>query len=502
MFGCATAAAATASRRNRVRSASSSASTGSRVFTATGRARSGSSPRHTVAMPPRAISASRRYRPPRTRPGATERTTGSTLPVGLTKFAAFAPRVGPRRATGASTQPDADGAGPGVGADHGTDLAELDLVARHDRRRRARGTRRCRAPARGTRRRSGGPWRRRASRRGGRGSCCACATLPDSATTPSRTSITGLIDSMLPSIACAPPIRPPRRRCSSVSSAPKRRVRRAICSARADDGGDVGARPRPSCAAAMHWLPRPIETHIESTTVTGSSPSSAFAADLRRLHGARQPRRQVDAHDAVGAGVAERPETLLEGAGRGRRGLGQHRRGRDLAPELLVRELDAVDELLVAEADRQRHDLDAERVGAGLREIAGAVGDDAYGHETSWASGSGSPRVRGPTVVAGRPAAAGNGYAPAPAVASSRRSMSRIIRIRGIPRSWSVADEDGRAGRRREREHGDGGPEARGADRAVDDDRDDARSGPVRPRPATAWRRSSHPRCRRGRGAG
>ncbi len=55
----------------------------------------------------------------------------------------------------------------------------------------------------------------------------------------------------------------------------------------------------------------------------------------------------------------------------------------DLAPELLVRELDAVDELLLAESDRQRDDVDAERVGPGLREIAGAVGDDADDHETS-----------------------------------------------------------------------------------------------------------------------
>ena len=40
----------------------------------------------------------------------------------------------------------------------------------------------------------------------------------------------------------------------------------------------------------------------------------------------------------------------------------------------------AVDELLAAEADGQRHDLDAELVGDRLGQIAGAVGDDAYGH--------------------------------------------------------------------------------------------------------------------------
>ena len=51
-------------------------------------------------------------------------------------------------------------------------------------------------------------------------------------------------------------------------------------------------------------------------------------------------------------------------------------------PELVGAELLAVDELLVAEADGERDDLDAERVDERLRQVAAAVGDhpDAHTH--------------------------------------------------------------------------------------------------------------------------
>ena len=49
-------------------------------------------------------------------------------------------------------------------------------------------------------------------------------------------------------------------------------------------------------------------------------------------------------------------------------------------PELVGAELHAVDELLVAEADGERDDLDAERVDERLRQIAAAVGDHPDAH--------------------------------------------------------------------------------------------------------------------------
>ena len=96
-------------------------------------------------------------------------------------------------------------------------------------------------------------------------------------TTPSRTSITGLIDSIDPSIACAPPTRPPFLRFSSVSSAPYTRVRGTSASA-ADATWPADWPSAARRAASTAIIPRPIETESESTTRTSISPSSALAA--------------------------------------------------------------------------------------------------------------------------------------------------------------------------------------------------------------------------------
>ena len=55
-------------------------------------------------------------------------------------------------------------------------------------------------------------------------------------------------------------------------------------------------------------------------------------------------------------------ERFLEGAHRGRCRLRQHGRVLHAPPEVVGRQLDAVDELLFTEADVQRHDVDAELV--------------------------------------------------------------------------------------------------------------------------------------------
>ena len=63
-------------------------------------------------------------------------------------------------------------------------------------------------------------------------------------------------------------------------------------------------------------------------------------------------------------------EPGLERPGRRRRGLGQRVACSEPVPELVGGELLAVDELLVAEADRERDDLDPERVDERVRQIA------------------------------------------------------------------------------------------------------------------------------------
>ena len=75
-------------------------------------------------------------------------------------------------------------------------------------------------------------------------------------------------------------------------------------------------------------------------------------------------------------GLACVEERLLEGArrrGGGRRHVGP---GDDPVPELLARQLVAVDELLGAEADGERDDAHVALLGRRRRQIAGAVGDD------------------------------------------------------------------------------------------------------------------------------
>ena len=79
----------------------------------------------------------------------------------------------------------------------------------------------------------------------------------------------------------------------------------------------------------------------------------------------------------LGAALGEPAVGLLEAARRRGGGRRQLRRRRAAGPELGRRQLLAVDELLVAEADAERHDLDAPARDELGGEVAGAVGDDA-----------------------------------------------------------------------------------------------------------------------------
>ena len=90
----------------------------------------------------------------------------------------------------------------------------------------------------------------------------------------------------------------------------------------------------------------------------------------------------------------------LELAGRRRRGLGQRVLLSAARPELAGRQLDAVDQLLVAEADRQGDDPDAVRDDHLLGEVAGGIGDDADAHGAASLLGgvvraAGQPRLGG-----------------------------------------------------------------------------------------------------------
>ena len=318
----------------------------------------------------------------------------------------------------------------------------------------------------------------------------------------------GLIESIEPSIACAPPMRPPLRRYSSVSSA-------ANTCWRSRAGFDLGHDlvEGGAVARASRRVQREVaDAHRRAQRVDDLDRRLAverFRRDLRRLHRRRQARRQVDADDAVGAVVAQAPERLFERADRRRRGLRQHRRRLQLAPERLDAQLLAVDELTIAEANGERDDLDAELLADRFREIARAVGHDANGHASSSvvdrhrASGF-DPALAGPWLhagaVAARPADADDERLAARRSAARparrrRRAARRPGRDRGgeeRPGRAIVADRarDRRRDRRTSASHGDRRPARASPGRRV-------RNGPPIRRRSTPHTRRPRPRSTR-----
>ena len=127
-----------------------------------------------------------------------------------------------------------DDAGPGVGADDRSDHAGDDVVAREDRVEQRRGARRGRARCRASTARCS-IFPSAAFAASSFSAFERVRTLPASSTMPSRTSITGLIDSTVPSSARALPTRPPRLRNSSVSSVAKSLVRSRRSTTSCDD---------------------------------------------------------------------------------------------------------------------------------------------------------------------------------------------------------------------------------------------------------------------------
>ena len=106
-------------------------------------------------------------------------------------------------------------------------------------------------------------------------------------------------------------------------------------------------------------MPMPIDALFESITATGHTSSRVFAAICADCIVADMRDDRL-MHTMPSAPLSQAAEGRLERADRRRGGLGQDLRVREPLPERLGRELDPVDELVVAESDRQRNDLDAE----------------------------------------------------------------------------------------------------------------------------------------------
>ena len=148
-------------------------------------------------------------------------------------------------------------------------------------------------------------------------------TLPASSTAPSTTEMIGLIDSIEPSSAGAADATALLQVLERVE-----RGEQPLTAPTVDDLArdrlDVGA-----FGGAPRGVQREVaDSHRRALRVDDLDRAESvecLGRDLRRLHRRREPRRQVDAHDAVGAVGVKRAERLFERTDRRRRGLGKHR---------------------------------------------------------------------------------------------------------------------------------------------------------------------------------
>ena len=180
--------------------------------------------------------------------------------------------------------------------------------------------------------------------------------------------MTGLIESMLPSM---------RLRAADATAAAQvlERVERA------EEAGPAGrsARPRSTmrvdvrallghpARAEMHWRPSPIDTLSESTTATGRSPSSAFAATCAdcMVPESRDERLMHTMPSAPSAASARKRSSNAPGDGAAVSGsTGEVATLRQNSSfESSTRSTNSSSPNRIVSG----HDLDAERVGAGLR---------------------------------------------------------------------------------------------------------------------------------------
>ena len=195
-------------------------------------------------------------------------------------------------------------------------------------------------------------------------------------TTPLRTTMTGLIDSSDPKKAWALPIRPPRRRYSSVSS-------RAVDESLLDVGCDRG-RGAFEVSAGFDEVRRFQDEQAlgggrgeRVDDGDGELAGERLGAGAGRLIGAGQSRRERDADDTGAAVVGRGGEGVVEGTGRWRRGFGEHVGLPGELPELLGGDPLQSGGVDVAEPHVEWHDgdlvLGEQRVG----QVGRVVSDDA-----------------------------------------------------------------------------------------------------------------------------
>ena len=128
-------------------------------------------------------------------------------------------------------------------------------------------------------------------------------------------------------------------------------------------------------------MPRPIDALWESITCTGPSPATAAAATWADCMVPERCDDRLMQTIPVAPRLIRSRNFASKAPGEGAAVSGKVGRLLDPAPELVDGEVDLVDELLVAEADREGHDLDPHHVDERRRQVATAVGDDPNTHE-------------------------------------------------------------------------------------------------------------------------
>ena len=155
---------------------------------------------------------------------------------------------------------------------------------------------------------------------------------------------------------------------------------RATSSAEAPVGGLFGGGEHDRAEAERHRA-AVDDRHVDAVR------GDRLGGELGALMGRRQRAGDRDRDDIGEPARRQRAVRLLEATGRRRGSRREHGRLGAPGPELVRRELLAIDELLLAEADAERDDFDAPPLDEVIGKIARAVRDDAdacAGRGRSW----------------------------------------------------------------------------------------------------------------------
>ena len=200
-------------------------------------------------------------------------------------------------------------------------------------------------------------------------------TRPSGSTSPSTSVSSGRTPSRPPTSACPRPMRPLRWRNSSVSNANTSRERRWNVSASGTRSASAQG-PASSCRA----MPSPARASADRHRAGVDDRDAALelgGGQARRADRRRERLREVQReHVLVAVLLQQRAVGGREALGRRRGGVRRQRIAREALVEALRADLLVVEQLLVAEAHRQRHHAHVGVAVAAVGQVGGRVEHD------------------------------------------------------------------------------------------------------------------------------